>query len=705
MKHNPTILLQDVRKSFENHGMTVDEQYIQLILNQAKDVDVVSFDIFDTLVTRLFECPIDIFAYVENVLLFNGYEECAGFARHRLQAEEMARNFAWQERRAEEICIDEIYAALKILAPNLSEDLIVLAKETEKQAEVLSCIAISDNLALIQKLKAMGKEIIFVSDMYLKPDDINQILKANNLDLYDHLFVSSESGKTKHTGRIWQVVKNKISNKSILHIGDNQIADVEIPKTKSIQSFHYTRFLNERRVGANLDPTLITFSLLSQAQRLRKNISPIENENIIWENLGSSLGSLILYSFTDWLEKQVRTSQIEHIFFCARDAQVIEKCWDLRNLNAKNNTTSSYLYVSRKVLRYSSCYIEIVKNGRLSNESLNFLTHESCEVGDSYRKIFKDFNLSDEDMYAAGFKKHFGNLNNTIDWKNIEQLKSYIQENLLDLMLPAFEKVFKPTAEYYKQEGLLSENKKVAIVDLGWFGTIQLAITNIREYFGIKNKVSGYYYGLFREHVTGRLFKNGGMEAPFWPKFLRQDERTVLENAINLLENLHSANHETTIDFELKDGKYIPVFKEDQGDEYINRFDRSIKRFQEAALHVIGIWSKGESYHGVESAWVGLESAKSAMAQVFCSPNKEEISILGQIPHATLHTHEVFHTLIPAILPKSTSDVDLYLQRGGWPVGVMTYWKNQRLDITHPHLYVRAKNMFLKYEKILVSKF
>ena len=337
MKHSPTSLLKNVRRDFEKHKITTDEQYIKLILNEAKDIDIVSFDIFDTLVTRLFECPIDIFAYVENVLLFNGYKEYAGFARHRLQAEEMARNFAWQERGAEEICINEIYIALKILVPNISDDLITLAKETEKQAEVLSCIAIPDNLILIQELKAKGKEIIFVSDMYLKPDDINKILKFNNLDLYDHLFVSSESGKTKHTGKIWQVVKNKIGNKSILHIGDNLVADVEIPKTKSIQSFHYTRFLNERRTGANLDPSLITFSLLSQARKLRKNISPTnKNEDFFWENLGSSLGSLILYSFTDWLQERVKASKIEHIFFCARDAQVIKNCWDLRNLNIKN---------------------------------------------------------------------------------------------------------------------------------------------------------------------------------------------------------------------------------------------------------------------------------------------------------------------------------------------------------------------------------
>lgn len=704
IKNNPSHLLEGVRNHFEQSGMKLNETYVQEMLKTLTEYDVISFDVFDTLVTRLLECPIDVFAYIEAELLFHGFD-AEDFAKKRLFAEQTARDIAYKNRRAEEITIDEIYTVL-FEQFGYPQDLVEIAKKCEKLCEIEICVAISDNLELIKKLKSIGKTIICVSDMYLNPEDIEAILHKNGFNQYDHLFVSSKLNKTKHTGKIWDIVKATIGeDKKIFHIGDNIHADVEKPKQLGIQAFHYSRFLNERRVGAELSPLLLPFSFLSQAQKLRQTPHQDVAQKEIWHTLGSSLGAIILYSFTTWLSEHVKTNKIDHVFFCARDAQIIDKVWQLRDLNTQLGCTSSYLYVSRKVLRYSLCYIEIMKNHCLSQDSLYFLINESCGDNATYRDIFKPFDISDEQIYKHGFKEKIGDLNYPLDWSKIDTIKDYIQEYLLDDLKPSFKVIFDNTTGYYQQAGLLDNNKKFAIVDLGWSGTIQMSIINIREYFNIHTKVYGYYYGLFREHVVGRFFKNGFMTSAFWKPFLRKNETYVLRNAVNILENLHSANHETTINFiQSEQGIYSPVFKSDENGHYLSNFNNTIAIFQNAVLETIQQWHEYGNSMGVAKEYITPAVAVSAIAQVVCSPNKQEIQALGRIQHSACHHHETFQSLIPEKLPHKTSRVYSYLHNGGWAVGVMTHWINQGIKSTDYEMYQVARREFDDYGDLIKTK-
>ena len=76
-------LLLDARERWLNQPPEPDENYIATALKKAKDADVVSFDIFDTVLTRVLECPIDLFAYVERELLAHGGQSCGDRARSR----------------------------------------------------------------------------------------------------------------------------------------------------------------------------------------------------------------------------------------------------------------------------------------------------------------------------------------------------------------------------------------------------------------------------------------------------------------------------------------------------------------------------------------------------------------------------------------------------------------------------------------------
>ena len=704
--HSQTLLLA-VREKWLSQQPEIDEKYIAAALKQAENADVVSFDIFDTVLTRVLECPIDVFAYVERELLAQGLP-AKGFAKIRFDAENRARAVAWNATKAEETTFNEIYQQVQN-APQLAgaSNVVEAAREAEIQAEQIACVPIADQVELIKRLKAAGKTIIFVSDMYLSQAQIQAILAYNQMDsLCEHLFVSSEYNKTKHTGKIWDVVRQYIpATQRILHIGDNVHSDVEQPQKADIDTLHYPRFIAERRVGASLSADLVPFSILSRLAGL--DTSHSDPEEAFWRKLGQSLGALTLYSYIQWLAKQVKRNKIEHIYFCARDAQVIQAAWNICDLDKVCGTTSSYLYVSRKVLRYSTCYTEIVQNGRLSDASLRFLFELSHNEKNTFRDVFAPFNLSDETLTQHGLLNIIGSLDSAYDWSKVPAVKEYLNNFLLDDILLTFKAVFDNAMGYYRQEGVFRDDRKAAIVDLGWAGTMQAALIDLRHYAGAEKNLAGYYYGLWgvNDAIAGRSYHNGVMFSAFGNKFEQLKDALLLRNGVNLLENLHSANHETTVDFKQMGDTFEPVFKKDVRYRYLGWYNSTIAHFQAAALDAICTWHAGEQHLTLSADEVSVDAAIAAMMQVFCSPNKQEIAHLGQITHAATYAHAEFRPIVETELPKNSSEVYSFLYGGGWPCGVMKYWYNSGLQTVNPHLYHLAKQEFAAYPEFIRNQF
>lgn len=117
--------------------------------------DVISFDIFDTLITRCLPKPNDVFQLVELILTDEGKSE-VGFAEAREQAEKNANFIRGYPS------FDEIYDELKNLC-NLSEEEIKKIKQTEFRIELELLVARRDVLSLFSALIKQGKRIVLVS--------------------------------------------------------------------------------------------------------------------------------------------------------------------------------------------------------------------------------------------------------------------------------------------------------------------------------------------------------------------------------------------------------------------------------------------------------------------------------------------------------------------------------------------------------------
>src|SRR5581483_5046711 len=83
--------------------------------------------------------------------------------------------------------------------------------------------------ALYAHARAIGKRVVFVSDMYLPPSFFARALAQAGYDAHEGLFVSGAlEGRTKHSSELYGVVADAlgVGRHELLHVGDHPWADV-----------------------------------------------------------------------------------------------------------------------------------------------------------------------------------------------------------------------------------------------------------------------------------------------------------------------------------------------------------------------------------------------------------------------------------------------------------------------------------------------
>jgi len=62
---NLNTLLNSVNDYYAQNNAEIDIKYIEQLLKETEDFPIISFDIFHTVLTHLFECPIDLFPCIK----------------------------------------------------------------------------------------------------------------------------------------------------------------------------------------------------------------------------------------------------------------------------------------------------------------------------------------------------------------------------------------------------------------------------------------------------------------------------------------------------------------------------------------------------------------------------------------------------------------------------------------------------------------
>ncbi|MEE4379516.1 MAG: HAD family hydrolase, partial [Candidatus Competibacteraceae bacterium] len=221
------------------------------------EVEVISFDIFDTLLERIIEPPDHVKSIVCRSLaqhLKIHYEivkdvpdllQCRSAVETQLRQQRQSSGFD-HECRFSDIAAEMAQVILGKPDPGLTSW--IIAEELRTEAEVLYVKPEMDQI--LAWLNSLGKRVIAISDMYLDEEHLQQLFDCKGLASHvDQIYVSSTSGVGKYSGRLFEHVLNgeKISPLQMLHIGDNHHSDHIAPAMLGIRSLWLDDKPNNRR--------------------------------------------------------------------------------------------------------------------------------------------------------------------------------------------------------------------------------------------------------------------------------------------------------------------------------------------------------------------------------------------------------------------------------------------------------------------------
>lgn len=294
--------------------------------------DVISFDVFDTLILRPFDNPTSVF------FLLDQKHKCPSFHKYRIQAEKDARADAYKKNGNYEVTIEDIYEMLNRYILLDTKQAIRLEIETE--LELAFANPYMKNVFL--QAKNLNKKIIAVSDMYLSSKVISQILEKCGYFGIVEVFVSNEAGVSKREGGIFNIVRDKIGKDlKYFHIGDNYKSDFLSPREQNWDAEYYKNVNHKGKGNRACDLT----ELVGSAYRGIVN-AHIRNGASVFDQYyeyGYTYSGFFALGYCHFIHDYVQKNHVDKVLFLSRDGYLLKRVYNF--LYPDDNT--EYVFWSR----------------------------------------------------------------------------------------------------------------------------------------------------------------------------------------------------------------------------------------------------------------------------------------------------------------------------------------------------------------------
>ena len=432
-----------------------------------KPYDIISFDVFDTAIIRLFESPVDIFKYIEE------NKNLTNFKADRINSESEARKINSHKK---DINLEDIYSSLD------------LTSDIELKSELTFTSANAAVYDLYSRAIAAHKKIYFVSDMYLSDVHIKNILNINGYKQYNELYVSSVDNLPKGDGSRYLALKEKIGDQKILHIGDNAIADYEWPKRLGLDAIKYhapdeffrSDFLIAPMYEKIKNQDSLYLSFLLGLYRKWKYGDKSTGWSV-WRDIGFLFGGPLIYNFAQYIQEN--SSDENHLYFLARDGMIIKHIYD--EFFKPSDQKTSYLLASRRAMTFP--LFSMSKEQCQKSKQLNL--YSVTQPNSTAEEIFERLAYPELDKILLDFKKAIGK--STVI--NKETIKKILEENH-SLLQDKAQQELHGLISYLDKEDFI--NDSATLIDVGWNGTIQDSLVKALELSNIDKKINGIYLGV-----------------------------------------------------------------------------------------------------------------------------------------------------------------------------------------------------------------
>ncbi len=353
-----------------------DEKFEELRYKISQpEVKIVSFDIFDTLITRPFWEAQDLFYFVAERI---GFSNPLTFVSMRKEAEAVCRKAAKMlDSSVEDVTLADIYSFMGKLfgfPPKKAERM----QKAEEEAELFFCRSRQAGKVLYDLALFLGKKVILTSDMYLEENVVRQILDENGYRDHAKLYLSSAHKRLKTTGRLFRLMlkEEDVAPENVLHIGDNWQADIVSAQKMRIPTLFFPKatetFSNNisniytgdsfKEIYCGIHKNIDSRGLLQQLP-LRCMFAvaayggfddPFRsfNRRSYYDAdpyyMGFCALGMHLFGLAKWLYDKLTENGQDRIVFLARDGFLIKQAFDL--LFADRGIKTSYFHANRKLL-------------------------------------------------------------------------------------------------------------------------------------------------------------------------------------------------------------------------------------------------------------------------------------------------------------------------------------------------------------------
>ena len=448
-----------------------DIPYWSLTYNDlCKEIDnheVISFDVFDTLLMRRVLIPTDVFELVEYNLKSEGIN--IPFRDLRIRAEENLKHIYPN--------LDDIYREIRILLKEyeLDVDEAKLHKIRRIETETDSSLIISRNVMVnaLEYAINRGKIVYLFTDMYYSSDHIDKLLNKNGINGYRHIYVSNEIKCSKEEGygyeKFIELIRDDVKDeKKVLHIGDNRRADYDMAIRYGFDAYLvYSGYemlmassikrllINDLGLDKHVILGLLVSKLFNNPFALSETKGYVNIKDI--RLLGYAFIAPMMIEFVCWMIRVLSENKIRKVLFPSRDGYLIKKIYDILTYTPVENF---YFRASRRAVTVASI----------------------ASMEDVVRIAERRFNGTIREFLIERYGINPGND------KNLEFNMSQMNTNDIYAYLKEFEELIIENAKwernnylgYLENKGILPvDNDSVAVFDFVSSGTIQYHLSKL----------------------------------------------------------------------------------------------------------------------------------------------------------------------------------------------------------------------------------
>ncbi|MCB1960196.1 MAG: hypothetical protein KDE68_06690 [Rhodocyclaceae bacterium] len=294
---------------------------------------VISFDLFETLVTRQALRPDDILALAAEAASLRCGVDAATLLDARKRAE--AQCTAEYGHHAYPLAL--IYERL-VAQRSLSAAATAALHASELHTERALCLPRPKMQSVLADCLQRGKSVWITTDTLLPRETIADILRRSGIEAPPNLLISSEQGLSKHDGGLFDILRARHPSTAIVHIGDNAITDIDQARRHGIAACRIPAPAEALRASqlaawedhahSAADGQLL--GLLAQ-QLFRDPFARPADGRVPIDRLhtfGYVFFGPLLLSFLGWLIGRLQKRPVEHLLFFAREGHLLRHLYD-----------------------------------------------------------------------------------------------------------------------------------------------------------------------------------------------------------------------------------------------------------------------------------------------------------------------------------------------------------------------------------------